>query len=108
MFVNFDNVLQSMRLKLPFGIAQAGRSFRNEITPGNFIFRSREFEQMELEYFVPPEKADEFYREFVDKSYQWFTALGLRPDNLRQYPYPAGELAHYSAATTDIEFAFPS
>ncbi len=106
-FVNFDNVRETMRLKVPFGIAQIGKAFRNEITPGNFIFRSREFEQMELEYFVLPEKADEYFREFVDKSYQWFAGLGLRAHNLRRYDYPSNELAHYSVATTDIEFAFP-
>ncbi|MBI5467488.1 MAG: glycine--tRNA ligase [Candidatus Kerfeldbacteria bacterium] len=106
-FVNYDNVRQTMRLKLPFGIAQIGKAFRNEITPGNFIFRSREFEQMELEYFVLPETSDEYFSELVDRCYNWFIQLGIHPDHLRKYPYPSGELAHYSRATTDIQFAFP-
>ncbi len=106
-FVNYDNIRQTMRLKLPFGIAQVGKAFRNEITPGNFIFRSREFEQMELEYFVPPAKAGEYFDELVRASHQWFIKLGLNPDRLRLRPYPKNELAHYSAATTDIEYAFP-
>lgn len=106
-FVNFDNVRETMRLKVPFGIAQVGKAFRNEITPGNFVFRSREFEQMELEYFVPREKADDYYDEFVGASYAWFTKYGLQEKNLRKRPYGKQELAHYAAATTDIEYAFP-
>ena len=106
-FANFENVRDTMRLKLPFGIAQIGKAFRNEITPGNFIFRSREFEQMELEYFVLPEKSDEYFAELVDTCYNWFVKLGLNPEHLRKYVYPANELAHYSRATTDIEYAFP-
>jgi len=106
-FVNYENIRQTMRLKLPFGIAQIGKAFRNEITPGNFIFRMREFEQMELEYFVLPEKADDYFEELVDASYKWFTKFGLNPDHLRKLKYPSNELAHYSRATTDIEFTFP-
>lgn len=106
-FVNYENVRETMRLKVPFGIAQVGKAFRNEITPGNYIFRSREFEQMELEYFVPPAKANEYYAEFVEASYQWFLKLGMNPENLRKHAYEATELAHYAAATTDLEYAFP-
>lgn len=106
-FANYENVRVTQRLKLPFGIAQIGKAFRNEITPGNFIFRSREFEQMELEYFVLPETSDEYHAEFVETCYQWFLKLGLKPDHLRKYVYPASELSHYSRATTDLEYAFP-
>ncbi len=106
-FVNFDQVRETMRLKLPFGIAQIGKAFRNEITPGNFIFRSREFEQMELEYFVPPAKANKYFSEFVEASVAWFQKYGLKEEHLRHHAYEPSELAHYAAATTDIEFAFP-
>jgi glycyl-tRNA synthetase len=106
-FANYDNVRQTMRLKLPFGIAQIGKAFRNEITPGNFIFRSREFEQMELEYFVLPETSDEYFNEFVETCYQWFLKFGIKQDHIRKHAYAASEVAHYARATTDIEFAFP-
>lgn len=106
-FVNFQNVQQSMRLKLPFGIAQIGKAFRNEITPGNFIFRSREFEQMELEYFCKPGEDDKWFEFWRDESMKWFLDLGLKKDNLRQFDQPKAELAHYSKATTDIEYKFP-
>jgi len=114
MFVNFDNVLQSMRLKLPFGIAQAGRSFRNEITPGNFIFRTREFEQMEIEYFVNPNDrvdgrpADEYWHDrWIDDCMTWFRRYGLAADNLRLREHEKDELAHYAKRTVDIEYKFP-
>jgi glycyl-tRNA synthetase len=114
MFVNFDNVLQSMRLKLPFGIAQAGRSFRNEITPGNFIFRTREFEQMEIEFFVNPHDridgrpADEYWHDrWIDDCLAWFRRYGLREENLRLREHDADELAHYAKRTVDIEYRFP-
>jgi len=106
-FVNFDLVRDTMRLKVPFGIAQIGKAFRKEITPGNFIFRSREFEQMEIEYFVQPDQADKYYREFVEASHQWFIKLGIKAEHLRQRPHKKSELSHYSAATTDVEYAFP-
>lgn len=106
-FINFDNVRETMRLKVPFGIAQIGKAFRNEITPGNFIFRSREFEQMELEYFCAKAKANDYFTEFVDASYAWFTSYGINPEHIRKHAYEPGELAHYAAATTDIEFQFP-
>jgi glycyl-tRNA synthetase len=114
MFVNFDNVLQSMRLKLPFGIAQAGRSFRNEITPGNFIFRTREFEQMEIEYFVNPHDtvdgrpADEHWHDrWIEDCAAWFRRYGLRDENLRLREHGQDELAHYAKRTVDIEYNFP-
>jgi glycyl-tRNA synthetase len=106
-FVNFQNVQQSMRLKLPFGIAQIGKAFRNEITPGNFIFRSREFEQMELEYFCKPGEDDKWFEFWRDESMKWFLDLGLKKENLRMFDQPKAELAHYSKATTDIEYKFP-
>lgn len=106
-FVNFDTVRQSMRLKVPFGIAQIGKAYRNEITPGNFIFRSREFEQMEIEYFVKPGDDDKSFKEWVEASHTWLTDLGLKKENLRFFEQPKGELAHYSKATTDIEYKFP-
>jgi glycyl-tRNA synthetase len=106
-FVNFKNVLQFSRKKPPFGIAQVGKSFRNEITPGNFIFRTREFEQMELEYFVPPDEADKWFEYWCDARMGWYTDLGLRPDHLRLRAHDADELSHYSSATSDIEYLFP-
>ena len=106
-FVNFKNVLQFSRKKPPFGIAQIGKSFRNEITPGNFIFRTREFEQMELEYFVPPDEADTWFEYWCDARMRWYTELGLRIDHLRLRPHGADELSHYSSATSDIEYLFP-
>jgi len=106
-FINFDNIRQSMRLKVPFGIAQIGKAFRNEITPGNFIFRSREFEQMEIEYFVDPKEDDKWFKKWVDDSYQWFIDLGINKDNLIQYKQKKEELAHYAKETVDIEYKFP-
>jgi glycyl-tRNA synthetase len=106
-FVNFFNVQQSMRRKLPFGIAQQGKAFRNEITPGNFIFRTREFEQMEMEFFVRPGTELEWYREWIDIRYNWFLKYGVSPDDLRLREHEKEELAHYSNGTTDIEYKFP-
>ncbi|MEK7639838.1 MAG: glycine--tRNA ligase [Patescibacteria group bacterium] len=106
-FVNFQNVQQSMRLKLPFGIGQIGKAFRNEITPGNFIFRSREFEQMELEYFCKPGEDDQWFDYWRKESMQWFLDLGMKKENIRFTDQPKAELAHYSKATTDIEYHFP-
>src|SRR5438132_6104622 len=106
-FVNFKNVLQFSRKKPPFGIAQVGKSFRNEITPGNFIFRTREFEQMEMEYFVPPPDAQRWHDYWMEERMRWYTDLGLRPDHLRLRAHGADELSHYSSATSDIEYLFP-
>ncbi|MDX6667845.1 MAG: glycyl-tRNA synthetase [Solirubrobacteraceae bacterium] len=106
-FVNFKNVLQFSRKKPPFGIAQIGKAFRNEITPGNFIFRTREFEQMELEYFVPPEEAQKWFAHWLEARMRWYTNLGLRPDHLRLREHPADELSHYSSGTSDVEYLFP-
>ena len=106
-FVNFKNVLQFARKKPPFGIAQIGKAFRNEITPGNFIFRTREFEMMEIEFFVPPAEADEWHGRWMDERMRWFTDLGIRPDHLRLRKHGPDELSHYSAATSDIEYLFP-
>ena len=107
MFVNFANILDSRHPKLPFGLAQIGKSFRNEITPGNFTFRTREFEQMEIEYFVKPLSAEEAYNEWVNTRYQWYIDLGISKDNLRLRPHGKEELAHYALACTDIEYNFP-
>ena len=107
-FMNFANVATAMRRKLPFGIAQIGKSFRNEITPGNFIFRLREFEQMEMEYFVPPADEDRWFAYWVDERLRWWTEdIGINPERLRLRPHDADELSHYSRQTTDIEYAFP-
>ena len=106
-FINFKNVLQLARRKPPFGIAQVGKSFRNEITPGNFLFRVREFEQMEMEYFVPPAEADGWYRYWVDERFNWYLKYGLREGNLRKREHEASERSHYSSATTDIEYLYP-
>jgi len=113
-FVNFDNVLQSMRLKLPFGIAQIGKAFRNEITPGNFIFRTREFEQMEIEFFVNPNDsiegrpADEVWHDrWIEQRFAWYQRYGIRRENLRLREHEKGELAHYAKRTADIEYRFP-
>ena len=105
-FVNFSNVVTSARRKPPFGIGQIGKAFRNEITPGNFIFRTREFEQMEIEFFVPPAEAEEWYHRWVEDSERWFTDLGLNPEHLRRFDVPEEERAHYSAATVDLEYRF--
>jgi glycyl-tRNA synthetase len=106
-FVNFKNVLQFARKKPPFGIAQVGKSFRNEITPGNFIFRTREFEQMEIEFFVPPAEAPEWHQRWMDDRVGWYTQLGIREPKLRLRKHGADELSHYSSATSDIEYEFP-
>jgi glycyl-tRNA synthetase len=106
-FVNFKNVLQFARKKPPFGIAQVGKSFRNEITPGNFIFRTREFEQMEIEFFVPPDEAPIWHQRWMDDRLRWYTDLGIRPDHLQLRKHEGDELSHYSSATSDIEYLFP-
>jgi glycyl-tRNA synthetase len=106
-FVNFKNVQTTSRKKPPFGIAQIGKSFRNEITPGNFIFRTREFEQMEMEFFVPPEDASRWYEYWVQERYRWFIDLGIPESMLRIRPHDPEELSHYSAGTSDLEFAYP-
>jgi glycyl-tRNA synthetase len=106
-FVNFKNVLQFARKKPPFGIAQIGKAFRNEITPGNFIFRTREFEQMEIEYFVPPAQAADWHKRWMDERMRWYTDLGIRPDHLQLREHGPDELSHYSSATSDVEYLFP-
>ena len=106
-FVNFKNVAQLARRKPPFGIAQIGKSFRNEITPGNFIFRTLEFEQMEMEFFVPPDQAEEWYRYWIDERRRWYLDLGVRESHLRIRAHDADELSHYSSGTSDIEYLFP-
>ena len=105
-FVNFANVLGASRMKPPFGIGQVGKSFRNEITPGNFIFRTREFEQMEMEFFVEPGTDETWHQYWIDESYAWYTDLGLNPENLRLYEHPQEKLSHYSKRTVDIEYKF--
>ena len=105
-FVNFKNVYQSARRKPPFGIGQIGKSFRNEITPGNFIFRTREFEQMEMEFFVAPGTDEEWHEYWIKNRMDWYTGLGLSPDNLRLYEHPKEKLSHYSTRTVDIEYKF--
>ena len=100
-------MLQFARKKPPFGIAQIGKSFRNEITPGNFVFRTREFEQMEMEFFVPPDEAPKWHEYWMDERMRWYTDLGIRPDNLRLRAHDADELSHYSSATSDVEYLFP-
>jgi glycyl-tRNA synthetase len=107
-FINFKNVLQFARKKPPFGIAQVGKSFRNEITPGNFIFRTREFEQMEMEFFVPPAEAERWFEHWLTERELWYVRLGIRPDHLRLRAHEADELSHYSSATSDVEYLFPS
>lgn len=106
-FVNFNNILRSTRRKLPMGIAQVGKAFRNEITPGNFIFRTREFEQMELEFFCNPKEDEKWFKYWVDYSYKFLVDLGLNKDNLRLRNHTKEELSHYSKATTDIEYIYP-
>ncbi len=106
-FVNFENVLTVTRRRLPFGIAQIGKSFRNEITPGNFTFRTREFEQMEMEFFVSPAAAEDWYQRWIDLRQQWYVDLGIRPENLRRDVHPPEKLSHYSAGTTDLQYRFP-
>jgi glycyl-tRNA synthetase len=106
-FVNFENVQQSMRLKLPFGIAQIGKSFRNEITPGNFTFRTREFEQMEIEFFVMPGTDEDWHQRWLDERFAWYPRYGIRKENLRLREHEKDELAHYAKRTADIEYLFP-
>ncbi len=106
-FVNFKNVLQTARKKPPFGIAQVGKSFRNEITPGNFVFRTREFEQMEMEFFVPPADAPRWYDYWKQARFDWYVELGLRPDHLQLREHDPDELSHYSSGTADVEYLFP-
>jgi glycyl-tRNA synthetase len=106
-FLNFKNYLQFSRKKPPFGIAQIGKSFRNEITTGNFIFRTREFEQMEMEFFVPPADAPRWFEHWLEQRIDWYTGLGIRPDHLKLRPHDAEELSHYSSATSDVEYLFP-
>ena len=106
-FVNFKNVLDSTRKKLPFGIGQIGKSFRNEITPGNFTFRTREFEQMEVEFFVKPGSDEEWLDSWVKSRYQWYVDLGIRPENLRLRKHGDDEMAHYAKACYDVEYRFP-
>ncbi|WGW13380.1 glycine--tRNA ligase [Saxibacter everestensis] len=105
-FVNFANVLGTSRKKPPFGIGQIGKSFRNEITPGNFIFRTREFEQMEMEFFVRPGEDEEWHQYWIDERLSWYTELGINPDNLRLYEHEQDKLSHYSKRTVDIEYRF--
>ena len=105
-FVNFLNILDSKHPKLPFGLAQIGKAFRNEITPGNFTFRTREFEQMEIEYFVKPDEADKKLEEWIEARFNWYLGLGIKKENLRKRPHGKEELAHYALACTDIEYQF--
>jgi glycyl-tRNA synthetase len=107
MFINFKNVLETSRKKPPFGIAQVGKSFRNEITPGNFVFRTREFEQMEMEFFVPPEEANDWYEYWIRERHQWYLDLGIPEEQIRLRPHDDDELSHYSSGTSDVEFLFP-
>ncbi|MEU6999940.1 glycine--tRNA ligase [Nonomuraea sp. NPDC046570] len=105
-FINYLNVQQSARKKVPFGIGQIGKSFRNEITPGNFIFRTREFEQMEMEFFVKPGTDEEWHQYWIDERFRWYSDLGINPDNLRLYEHPKDKLSHYSKRTVDVEYRF--
>jgi glycyl-tRNA synthetase len=105
-FLNFANVVTSSRQKPPFGIAQMGKSFRNEITPGNFIFRTREFEQMEMEFFVKPGEDEEWHQYWIDERTKWYVDLGIRDENLRHYEHPSEKRSHYSTRTVDIEYRF--
>ncbi len=106
-FVNFKNVFQTSRVKVPFGIAQVGKSFRNEITPGNFIFRTREFEQMEMEFFVEPGTDEEWHEYWIKERWNWYLNLGIKEENLRRYEHPQEKLSHYSKRTVDIEYYYP-
>ncbi|MDR0950359.1 MAG: glycine--tRNA ligase, partial [Candidatus Ancillula sp.] len=105
-FVNFQNVLTSARMKPPFGIGQIGKSFRNEITPGNFIFRTREFEQMEMEFFVKPGTDEDWHEYWMQHRKEWYLDLGIKEENLRFYEHPKEKLSHYSKRTVDIEYRF--
>ncbi|KUF95384.1 hypothetical protein AM588_10005344 [Phytophthora nicotianae] len=106
-YINFANVQSTMRKKLPFGIGQVGKSFRNEISPGHFLFRTREFEQLELQYFTHPNESDDWYLYWVDQCYEFLTKYGIKPENLRKHEHAPEELAHYARATTDIQFKYP-
>ncbi len=106
-FINYENVRRTNRLKLPFGIAQVGKSFRNEITPGQFVFRTREFEQMEMEYFCRPEESAEWFSYWLDERFSWYTGLGIDAEDLRLRHHDGDELSHYSVGTADIEYRFP-
>jgi glycyl-tRNA synthetase len=108
-FTNFQNIVDTQRVKLPFGVAQIGKSFRNEITPGNFIFRTREFEQMEMEFFIRPDRGEEdkWYRYWVDFRYNWHVKYGVKAEHLRRREHGQDELSHYSSGTTDLEFLYP-
>jgi glycyl-tRNA synthetase len=107
-FVNFKNVLQTSRVKVPFGIAQIGKSFRNEITPGNFIFRTREFEQMEMEFFVVPGTDEAWHEYWIEERWNWYTNLGLKGENLRRHEHPKEKLSHYAKRTVDLEYNYAS
>ncbi len=106
-FTNFKNVLETSRKRPPFGIAQIGKSFRNEITPGNFVFRTREFEQMEMEYFVPPDEGPKWFEYWVNERFNWYVEHGIPAEKLQLRPHDPDELSHYSSGTSDVEFAFP-
>src|SRR6202044_1025941 len=106
-FVNYKNVLTTSRKKVPFGIGQVGKSFRNEITPGNFIFRTREFEQMEMEFFTPPDEAQKWFEHWLSERMRWYVELGIRPDHLHLRAHDPDELSHYSSGTSDVEYLFP-
>lgn len=106
-FVNFKTIQSASRLRIPFGIAQIGKSFRNEVSPGNFIFRSREFEQMELEFFVDPHHDEEWFAYWVEERFKWYLELGIRPEHLRKRAHGTDELAHYAKACYDVEYQFP-
>jgi len=106
-YVNFGNVATSMRKRLPFGIAQIGKAFRNEISPGNFIFRTREFEQMEMQYFISPAEEEQWFDYWRAQRWQWYLDLGMNPDHIRWHQHTKEELAHYARAAMDIEYEFP-
>ncbi len=106
-FINYENVRRTARKRLPFGIAQIGKAFRNEITPGQFVFRTREFEQMEMEFFVHPDEVDKWFAYWVDERARWYADLGMREENLRTRPHGPDELAHYADAAVDVEYQFP-
>jgi glycyl-tRNA synthetase len=106
-FINFENVRRTSRMRLPFGIAQIGKSFRNEITPGQFVFRTREFEQMEMEFFCRPDEADEWFQYWIEERRRWYLDLGMSEENLRLRPHDDDELSHYSTATYDVDYRFP-
>jgi glycyl-tRNA synthetase len=106
-FINFENVRRANRLKIPFGIAQVGKSFRNEITPGQFVFRTREFEQMEMEFFCEPSESAKWFDYWIEERHKWYVELGMNPQRIRIRPHEADELSHYSAGTVDVEYEFP-